>query len=76
MGPLPDDFAETLAQVLVPAQRRAAAGIIEAATSLDDEGLRIFLELFAARVRSSAAPVSHEELEKFLASARGRASAP
>jgi hypothetical protein len=71
---LPDDFADTLARVLEPGDRESAAGVIEAATLLDDEGLRRFLELFAARVRASAAPVRYEELHSFLRRA-GRASA-
>jgi hypothetical protein len=74
MGGLPADFADTLAQVLEPGDRESAAGVIEAATLLDDEGLRRFLELFAARIRASAAPVKYEELHSFLRRA-GRASA-
>jgi hypothetical protein len=75
MQPLPDDFAETLARVLEPDHREAAARVIEAATLLDDEGLRRFLELFAARINASGAPVRYEELRGFLRVA-GRASAP
>jgi hypothetical protein len=75
MGGLPDDFADKLAQVLEPGHREAAAGVIEAATLLGDSGLRRFLELFAARIRASASPVSYEELHGFLTAARGRASA-
>ena len=74
MSGLPADFADTLAKVLEPGHREAAANVIEAATLLDDEGLRRFLELFAARVRASAAPVRYEELHSFLRVA-GRASA-
>ena len=74
MSGLPDDFAETLARVLAPGQSEAAAGVIEAATLLDDDGLRRFLELFAARIRASGAPVTYEELKGFLRVA-GRASA-
>ena len=74
MGGLPEDFADTLAQVLEPGHREAAAGVIEAATRLDDAGLRRFLELFAARIRASGAPVRSEELHSFLRVA-GRASA-
>ena len=74
MGGLPDDFADTLALVLEPGHREAAAGVIEAATLLDDAGLRRFLELFAARIRASGAPVRYEELRSFLQVA-GRASA-
>lgn len=74
MRQLPDDFAETLARVLEPGHQEATAGVIAAATLLDDEGLRRFLELFAARVRASAAPVRYEELHGFLRDA-GRASA-
>ena len=70
MEHLPPDFAEELAQVLEPSQRSAAAGIIEAATALDDECLRVFLDLFAQRVRASEKPVTHAELQGFLAAAR------
>jgi hypothetical protein len=75
MSGLPADFADTLAQVLEPGHREAAAHVIDAATRLDDHGLRRFLELFAARVRASAAPIRYEELRGFLRVA-GRASAP
>jgi hypothetical protein len=74
MSGLPEDFAETLARVLAPGHREAAAGVIEAATLLDDDGLRRFLELFAARIRASGAPVTYEELHGFLRVA-GRAGA-
>ena len=79
MHELPDDFAETLARVLEPDHREAAAEIIETATLLDDDGLREFLRLFASRVRASAAPVRSDELRAFLqraARARRRRSAP
>ena len=66
MNELPDDFAQTLARVLEPDHREAAAEIIEAATLLDDDGLRHFLQLFAARVRASATPIRSEELRAFL----------
>ena len=74
MGALPDDFADTLARVLEPGDREDAAGVIEAATLLDDAGLGRFLELFAARIRAAGAPVTYEELHGFLLVA-GRASA-
>jgi hypothetical protein len=74
MGGLPADFADTLARVLEPGHGEAVAAVIEAATLLDDDGLRRFLELFAARVRASAAPIKYEELRSFLRRA-GRASA-
>ena len=63
---LPDDFAASLTRVLDPRQREAAAEIIEAATMLDDVGLRHFLQLFAARVRASDAPIRADELRRFL----------
>ena len=63
---LPDDFAASLTRVLDPAQREAAAEIIEAATMLDDVGLRRFLQLFAARVRDSDEPIKADELRRFL----------
>ncbi|HEY4450833.1 MAG TPA: hypothetical protein VGN13_04470 [Solirubrobacteraceae bacterium] len=77
MSGLPEDFVERLARVLEPGSRVAAAEIIEAATRLDDEGLRIFLELFAARVRASVAPVRSRELKEFLQTAeRSRGGPP
>jgi len=66
MHELPEGFADTLARVIDPAQREAAAEIIEAATMLDDLGLRRFLQLFAARVRTSNEPVRADELRRFL----------
>ena len=66
MHGLPDGFADRLARVLEPGHHEAAAEIIEAATMLDDAGLRHFLRLFATRVRRSAAPVKAEELRAFL----------
>ena len=66
MQDLPEGFADSLGRVLEPGQREAAAEIIEAATMLDDVGLKRFLQLFAARVRASAAPVRAEELRAFL----------
>jgi len=66
MSELPDDFADSLSRVLEPRHREAAAEIIEAATMLDDIGLRHFLQLFGARVRASDAPVSAAELRKYL----------
>ena len=65
-GELPDGFADSLARVLDPRQREAAAEIIEAATMLDDIGLRRFLSLFAARVRASDAPIRADELREFV----------
>lgn len=70
MEHLPPDFAEDLEQVLEPSHLGAAAAIIEAASALDDDGLRIFLDLFAQRVRKSHKPIRHAELERFLAAAR------
>jgi hypothetical protein len=78
MHGLPQGFADQLAEVLEPRDRTAAAAIIEAATALDDAGLRVFLEMFAERVRRSGVPIRRDELEAFLrASLRGgRADAP
>jgi hypothetical protein len=66
MKHLPPDFAVDLAKVLEPADRGAAADVIKAASALDDEALRIFLELFANRVRESEKPITHAELKRFL----------
>ena len=78
MEHLPLDFAETLAQVLQPGHEAAAARIVTAATRLDDDGLRVFLELFGARVRASREPVRPEELQEFLRTSikGGRAASP
>jgi hypothetical protein len=70
MQHLPPNFAEDLAQLLEPSHRGAAAGIIEAATALDDESLRTFLELFAQRVRASGRPITQGELQRFLAASK------
>jgi hypothetical protein len=43
VGGLPEDFADTLSRVLEPGHREAAARVLEAATELDDDGLRRFL---------------------------------
>ena len=66
MSELPEDFAHSLSRVLDPEEHDAAAEIIEAATMLDDVGLRRFLQLFAARVRESDTPISADELREFL----------
>ena len=66
MHELPDDFADTLSRVLDPADRDAAAEIIEAATMLDDAGLRRFMRLFAERIRDSRAPIRADELRQIL----------
>ena len=66
MRELPDDFADSLGRVLDPMHRDVAAEIIEAATMLDDVGLRRFLQLFAARIRASDAPIKADELRKYL----------
>jgi hypothetical protein len=74
MGELPDDFAASLSRVLDERHHDAAAEIIEAATMLDDIGLRRFLHLFAARVRASDSPITAHELRRFLQqAARGKA---
>jgi hypothetical protein len=75
MDHLPPDFAESLAAVLEPADRAAAAGIIEAATRLGDDGLRLFLEMFGARVRESPEPITQAELQEFLRASRGEGRA-
>ena len=66
MHELPDDFAASLSLVLDPSDQEAAAEIIEAATMLDDVGLRRFLQLFAARVRASPRAINASELQRFL----------
>jgi hypothetical protein len=75
MHQLPPDFAEALVRVVEAGHETAVAEIIEAATLLEDEGLRIFLATFAARVRSSPAPVTRQELLRFLREADGRGPA-
>ncbi len=78
MDQLPPDFAKVLVRVIEPGKEAAVAKIIEAATLLDDEALRIFLEKFARRVRASPKPVSAQELTQFLheVTAGGPAGAP
>ncbi|MDQ6720433.1 MAG: hypothetical protein M3003_06525 [Candidatus Dormibacteraeota bacterium] len=78
MDQLSDDFAEALARVVEPGDQAGVAEVIQAATQLDDAGLRIFLEKFAARIRLSPRLLKHEELLQFLQAAKepGGASAP
>jgi hypothetical protein len=68
---LPDGFVDQLEQVLAPGDSAAAAAVIADALLLDDEGLGMFLEGFAARVASSSALVTAAELGLLLAAARG-----
>jgi hypothetical protein len=75
MRELPADFAEDLARLLEPADQEAVGRVIEAATLLDDDGLRRFLELFTARIRASGAPVRYEEVRVFLRRAQRGAGA-
>ena len=78
MGQLPADFADMLARIVEPAHQADVADIIESAAQLDDDSLRKFLQKFAERVRSSAAPVRREELLVFLRESKepGPAGAP
>jgi hypothetical protein len=66
MRQLPEGFAEALSSMLDPADRNAAAEIIESATMLDDAGLLRFLRLFAERVRASRTPIKADELRRIL----------
>jgi hypothetical protein len=66
MDQLPPDFATALARVIEPGKEAEVARIIESATMLNDEELRLFLERFAVRVRASAKPVTPQELLQFL----------
>jgi len=78
MDHLPADFERELVQVLEPGDVHAAAEVIEAAGALDDDGLRVFLELFAERIRVSSKPVRRAELQDFLRRSRraGHPGAP
>jgi hypothetical protein len=66
MEHLPPDFAKAIVRVIEPGKEAAVAEVIEAATLLDDEELRIFLEKFAERIRASPRPVTPQELVQFL----------
>ena len=66
MEHLPPDFANAIVRVIEPGKEAAVAEVIQAATLLDDEELRMFLEKFAERVRASPKPVSPQELVQFL----------
>ena len=66
MEHLPPDFAKAIVRVIEPGKEAAVAEVIEAATLLDDEELRIFLEKFTERVRASPKPVTPQELVQFL----------
>jgi hypothetical protein len=66
MEHLPADFAKAIVRVIEPGKEAAVAEVIEAATLLDDEELRFFLEKFAERIRASPKPVTPQELVQFL----------
>lgn len=66
MGALPDGLADSLAQMIDRRDHDAVAEIIEAATMLDDVGLRRFLRMFAQRVRRDRTPIRADELRKLL----------
>jgi hypothetical protein len=77
VDPIPDDFARQLADLIQPEDRSAVGEIIATATTLDDRRLRAFLDLFAERVRESAAPITRAEMDRLLREARrGPASWP
>jgi len=65
-GPLPDDFADLLADLLAPGETEAAAAVIAEAAGLDDERLAGFLERFAARVSRSDELITAAELRSLL----------
>lgn len=66
MEHLPADFAKAIVRVIEPGKEAAVAEVIQAATLLDDEELRSFLEKFAKRIRASPKPVTPQELVQFL----------
>jgi hypothetical protein len=66
MDQLPPDFAKALARVIEPGKEAAVAKVIKAATLLDDEALRIFLEKCARRIRASPKPITPQELLQLL----------
>ncbi len=66
MQPLPPDFARQIMEVLAPGEEGAAAEVIEAAISLDDARLGIFLSLRAERVRTSSRRITGAELRGLL----------
>ena len=66
MQPLPPDFARHIMEVLEPGEEGAAAAVIEAAISLDDARLGIFLSLLAERVRTSSRRITGAELQGLL----------
>ena len=61
-----------------PGHQAGVAEVIAAAARLDDDGLRTFLESFAARVRASPVLVTQEELQRLLQASMedGSAGAP
>jgi hypothetical protein len=66
MEHLPADFAKAVVRVIEPGKEAAVAEVIQAATLLDDEELRSFLEKFAKRIRASPKPVTPQELVQLL----------
>ena len=70
MEQLPPDFERQVASLVAQGEEAEVARVIKAATALDDERLRVFLELFGERVRESADPIRGRELERLLRVAR------
>jgi hypothetical protein len=70
MEHLPPDFERQVARLVAAGDEAEVARVIRAATALDDERLRVFLELFGERVRDSADPLRGRELERLLRVAR------
>lgn len=66
MEPLPEAFASLVLRVLDPADAEEAAALIAEAAALPEPELRVFLDLFAARVQASPAPVRASEIRAWL----------
>ena len=64
---LPEDFGQLLLAVLDPADDDEAAALILQAAALPDAELALFLDAFAARVRSSREPIRAIEIRSWLA---------
>jgi hypothetical protein len=65
-GPLPANFAQMLAEVLEPGSEAAAASIVAAASALDDDALRCFLDRVADDVRRLGRRLSSDDLRVAL----------
>src|SRR5579859_5892214 len=68
-GPLPEDFAARLGELVSDGQEESVAGVLEAAVELGDEELAGFLDLLAARLLAQPDLLAGAEVAELLSTA-------